>query len=123
MRTSEIPRDQWIPWLDAFSKRHEGWIVELEVVGPQLGDQEEANALPLVGIGADVKSGESRIEISLGGRPDAHLTRIIERPTRVWAEESDEPVHEAIAVESADGTKTLLHFRHVDVGDALLPFR
>ena len=123
MHTQEISRDEWVRVLDDFSKRHEGWIVTMEVVGATIGDQEEASGLPLVGIGADVKDNESRIEVMLGGRPEAHVTRIIEVPKRVWLERADEPAHDAVAVESEDGTTTIVRFQHVppEAVDRLLP--
>jgi hypothetical protein len=123
MDTQEIARDQWVRVLDDFSKQHAGWIVTLEVVGATIGDQEEATGLPLVGIGADVKDGESRIEVMLGGTPEAHVTRIIDGPKRVWLERADEPAHDAVAVESKDGTTTIVRFQHVppEAVDRLLP--
>jgi len=123
MHTQEISRDEWVRVLDDFSKRHEGWIVTMEVVGATIGDQEEASGLPLVGIGADVKDNESRIAVMLGGRPEAHVTRIIEVPKRVWLERADEPAHDAVAVESEDGTTTIVRFQHVppEAVDRLLP--
>jgi hypothetical protein len=113
MQTREIPRDQWVKFFDDFSKNHEGWIVTLEVLGSDIGDQEEANRLPLVGVGADVKAHENRVEIIVGGRPDADVTRFIERPKRVWIKEPRMPGDESIEVESEDGIKTLLSFHHV----------
>lgn len=113
MRTTEIPRDQWMRSLDAFSTQHAGWIAMLEVVGAEIGDQEVANGLPLVGIAADVKDGENRIAIILGGRPDAHQTHVVETPRRVWLEEADEPARDAVAIEAADGTTTIVRFRYV----------
>ena len=113
MQTREIPREQWIRFFDDFSKNHEGWVVTLEVVSSDLGDQEEANGLPLVGISADVKARENRVEIILGGRPDADVTRLINTPKRVWVKEPNIPGDEAIEVESEDGIKTILNFHHI----------
>ena len=73
MQTREIPREQWVKFFDDFSKKHEGWIVTLEVMGSDIGDQQETNKLPLVGVSADVKAHENRIEIIVGGRPDADV--------------------------------------------------
>ncbi|HEV2668281.1 MAG TPA: DUF5335 family protein, partial [Blastocatellia bacterium] len=87
MQTRDIPREQWIRFFDDFSKNHEGWIVTLEVIGTDIGDQEEADRLPLVGISADLKAGENRIEIIVGGRPDADVTRFINGPKHVWVKE------------------------------------
>jgi Family of unknown function (DUF5335) len=113
MQTRDIPREQWIRFFDDFSKNHEGWIVTLEVLGADIGDQEEANNLPLVGISADVKAGENRVEIIVGGRPDVDLTRFIERPKHIWVKEPRLPGDEAMEIESEDGIKMILNFHRI----------
>src|SRR5258705_3737731 len=125
MLAREIPRDQWVKFFDTFSKQHEGWIVTVELIGAQLGDQEESTRLPLVGISADTKGRQKRVDIIVGGRRDGNLTRIINAPKRVWLKEPEEPAHEAIQAESEDGVTTLVHFRHVppEQGERQLPGR
>lgn len=125
MATREIPRTEWVKGLDRFSRAHENWVVYLELIGRQLGDQEMSTKLPLVGIAADVKGGASRIIVSLGGRPDAHLDRVVDKAKRLWLTESDDRTHDSVAIEADDGTKTVVHFRHVDPTqtDRLLPRR
>jgi hypothetical protein len=113
MQTRDIPREQWVRFFDDFSKNHEGWIVTLEVLGADIGDQEEANNLPLVGISADLKARENRVEIIVGGRPDVDLTRIIERPKHIWVKEPGLPGDEAMEIESEDGIKTILNFHRI----------
>ena len=113
MQTRDIPREQWVRFFDDFSKNHEGWIVTLEVLGADIGDQEEANNLPLVGISADVKARENRVEIIVGGRPDVDVTRSIERPKHIWVKEPRLPGDEAIEIESEDGIKTILNFHRI----------
>ena len=121
MLTTEIPRDQWVRFFDGFSKDREGWIVTVEIVDSDLGDQNETTGLPLVGISADAKDGENRVELIIGDSPDAHVTRIIESPRRVWLKNDDLPGHEAIEVEGGDGSMTLLHFHHIDQPERQLP--
>jgi hypothetical protein len=125
MATREIPREEWIRFFDDFSKQHQGWIVSLEVLGSDIGDQEEAAGLPLVGISADAKGGENRIVIIVGGRVDDDVTRIIEAPKRVWLKPPQSVADEAVEVEAGDGTKTLVTFQHIPPGEAdrLLPER
>jgi hypothetical protein len=113
MQTRDIPREQWIRFFDDFSKNHEGWIVTMEVLGADIGAQEEANNLPLVGISADVKARENRVEIIIGGRPDVDVTRFIERPKHVWVKEPRVPGDEAMEIESEDGIKTILNFHRI----------
>lgn len=109
----EIPREQWISFFNNFSKQHEGWIVTVEVISTDLGDQEEATGLPLVGISADVKAGESRIEIIVGGRTDTGVTRIIEKPNHVWWKPPQGVADEVVEIESGDGTMTLVSFQYI----------
>lgn len=113
MQTKEIPREQWPRFFDDFSRQHQGWIVNLELHGSELGAQEEASGLPLVGISADSKDRENQIEIIVGGRPDADVTRIINTPKRVWVKSPKVVGDEALEVESKDGITTLLSFHHV----------
>jgi Family of unknown function (DUF5335) len=113
MQTRDIPREQWIRFFDDFSKSHEGWIITLEVLGADIGDQEEVNNLPLVGISADVKARENRVEIIVGGRPDVDVTRFIERPKHIWVKEPRAPGDEAMEIESEDGIKTILNFHRI----------
>ena len=113
MNTGQVPRERWVKFFDDFSKQHQGWIATVELIGPDIGDQEEAAGLPLVGISADLKDGENRIEVTLGGRPDAHLTHTINNPRTVELKPAEEEGHEAVEVRSADGTITLVSFRHI----------
>ena len=113
-RTVEIPTNQWTRFFDDFSKAHEGWIVTVEVLGRTIGGQEAASGLPLVGLGADTKDGERRVEVMVGRQRESHATRIIEKPRRVWLEQSDVPGYDAVAIAGDDGTTTIVRFQHVD---------
>lgn len=112
MSTQEIPRDQWKNFLDRFSRQHQGWLATLEVLGADIGAQQEASELPLEGISATSADDESRaIAISLGKAPDDHVTHAIIEPVRVWLEQTSEGAAAALEIESADEVKTLLRFR------------
>lgn len=117
MQTVEIPREQWNQALDKFSKEHQGWIITMELVGMDVGDQVAVTNLPLVGVSADVKDGENRIAIMAGDRPEAHVTHFVEKPKRVWLEKSDDPRHDALAVEDGEGHRIIVAFNHVDSGE------
>jgi len=110
MATREIARDRWSSELDAFSSHHAGWIVTLEVLGREFGEQPEANGLPLTGIVVESRQSAARIAIMVGGRRDAHVTHIVEGPCRVWLREPDVDGDEAVEVECDDGTRTLVYF-------------
>jgi hypothetical protein len=112
MPTREIRRDEWTTFLDTFSQQHEGWLSTLEILGTDIGAQEEVRDLPLEGITATPRdSAPETIAISLGKAPEDHVTHTISKPTRVWLEQTPEGANSALEIESADEVKTLLRFR------------
>ena len=122
MFTQEIPRTEWTPFFDDFSLRHEGWMVSVEIVGCDIGDQEQARR-PLAGVTAEVKERIARIEISVGNALDGHFVHIIEAPERVLCKSPAIPGDEAIEIEDDTGHKTLVTFVRIGIGqtDRQLP--
>jgi uncharacterized protein DUF5335 len=112
MPTQEIPRDEWKTFLDTFSRQHEGWLATLEVLGPDIGAQQEARDLPLEGVSITSKgTAPETIAISLGKTAEDHVTHTITEPTRIWLEQTSQGANAALEIESADDVKTLLRFR------------
>ena len=112
MTTQEIPRPEWNNFFDSFSRQHEGWLATLEVLGTEIGAQEEAHELPLEGvsIGSGINEPET-IAISIGKTPEDHISHTIIKPARVWLERNNAGADSALEIESEDETKTLLRFR------------
>jgi hypothetical protein len=112
VQTKEIPRDEWLTFFDAFSRRHEGWLATVEVLGKEVGAQTEARELPLVGVTAELKGGEDdTVSIILGEAQEDHITHTVTRPARVRLEQTEGGADEALQVESGEGVMTLLRFR------------
>ena len=110
MPTIEINRDKWREFFDDFSRRHQGRLVTIEMLGPDLGDQVEASLLPLEGIVVESGDGsELQIEIIVGEKPDSHISHTISSPSSIWQKQTDEGADEVLEIESADGT-VLLRF-------------
>ena len=109
--TREIKREEWTDFFDGFSRRHEGWLVTIELLDPKLGDQIELENQALRGIVAERKRDPEVIEIFTENREKQSTTNVVEKPTRVWIEESAEGAEAALEIESQDGPKTLLRFR------------
>jgi hypothetical protein len=51
-----VAKENWQTFFDAFTKVIEGRRVEIEVIGPEVGDQIEAEWLPLNGLTYDRKA-------------------------------------------------------------------
>ena len=111
MPTQEISRDEWTTFLDTFSRQHEGWLSTLEILGTEIGAQQEVLNLPLEGISVSRDSVPETIAISLGNDAEDHVTHTITNPTRIWLEQTSEGANAALEIESEDEVKTLLRFR------------
>jgi hypothetical protein len=113
MPTREIPRSEWLDFLDAFSRQHEGWRATAEVIGTDVpGDQLEANELPFRGISADLKGSDpDAISVIFGMDPAGEVTHIVHNASRVLFETTAAGEHAGMEIESADGTKTIIRFR------------
>jgi hypothetical protein len=109
--TKEIPSDEWMSFLDSFSLQHQGWLVTVEVIAPEIGAQEEASNLPLEGITSSESNEHKSISISVGNQPSNHLTHTVNAPIRLWLKQTAQGADEALEIESTDGVKTLLRFR------------
>jgi hypothetical protein len=111
MASQEVPREQWAEFFDSFSQRHQGWLVTVEILGPDIGDQVEARALPLEGITAELNGDEEdEIDIFVGTRPDSHVTHKINAPLHVRLKQTEQGADEALEIES-EGVAALLRFR------------
>ena len=112
MPTQDIPRTEWTPFLDAFSRQHEGWLTTIEVVTSGLGAHREVRDKPLTGITEDRKRGDAAsVTVSAGERPEDHVTHVIERPSRVALELTEEGAHKGLRIEAENGEMTLVLFR------------
>ena len=112
MQTTEITRIEWPSFFDSFSRKHEGWLATLEILGPDIGAQVEERELAFEGITDESDEADvNTIMIMTGGKADDHVTHTITRPTEVSLERTDEGADAALAIKSEDGITALLRFR------------
>jgi hypothetical protein len=104
--TREIPPESWAEFFDAFSRRHQGWLVDVDILGP-LGAQHEARQLPLQGISADHANKDISIALAPPGKIVEHF---VLHPVSVRVEE-EKGAEGAIQIQSSDGVTTLVSFR------------
>src|SRR5687768_12916865 len=111
MKTKEIPKNEWPKFLDNFSRKHEGWVVTLEMFGEEFGAQVQERELTLQGIFDEWDEIQgNQIVIMVGEKRDDHITHRIARPTQVSLEQTDGEADVALAIKSADGVMALLRF-------------
>jgi len=112
MNTEEIPRDEWIQFLDEFTREHQGWPVNVEVLDEELGAQTQVRDAPLQGISADVRpAGNHNVSIIVGEEQNPSLTHIVPNTRHVRVARSEDGDDEALEIEAADGSRTLVRFQ------------
>ena len=111
MPTISVPREEWLAFLDSFSQQHLGWLITLEVIGSDLGDQVVARELPLEGVTVGLKThGQEEIVVSAGKAQGPRISHRIVSPSAVLLKRTDEGADEALEI-TANGERNLIRFR------------
>jgi hypothetical protein len=117
-KTREIPRAEWMGFLDGLSRDHRGDVVNVQFADPELGYQMEMRQLPLVGVSADLKAGGGpRVEVIVGRAGVYHTAHAVLDPKVVRVEEDGEGRPQVLEIEAAGGVKTLVMLRPGDMGE------
>jgi Family of unknown function (DUF5335) len=103
MTTRKLDKSQWRPFLDRFSKMLEGMQAEIEVASLSLGDQVEAEWLPLYGITHDPN--DDPVEIALEG-----LDHMIPKPREIFLEDGTGGLT-SLEIVDAEGTRQVVKLR------------
>ena len=113
MQTRQIPEREWPAFLNSFNSRHRGWVMNLEVVGPEIGAHVEGSWLVLEGVAAeyDDRHGNT-IMIMAGDQPADHITHSISRATEISLEKTDNGEDATLSIKAEDGNRTLLTFAY-----------
>jgi hypothetical protein len=83
-------------------------------MGSEIGAQVEGQSLLLSGI-SPADDAEQSLALMFDSVTGEHLTHMVNKPTHVWLQRAPDNTDEALEIESADGTKTLVRFpRHSD---------
>ena len=107
--TTEIPRDGRDTFFNRFSQDHETQFVALELMGLEIGAQIEGRSLLLSGISPGDDKKDS-IALSFDSLDGEHLTHMVNKPIHVWVQRTADNTDEALEIEAADGTRTLVRF-------------
>lgn len=108
--TKKIPADKWRKFFDEASKRRFDWLVDVEIINEEIGDQILDRGLPLVGITADDRRENVVIEIAVGEKTGQHQTHSIINPQEVAYLSNKDDAGGTVEILENDGTKTLIHF-------------
>jgi hypothetical protein len=103
MTIQRLEKQEWRPFFDVMSKLLEAKDVEVEVASLDLGDQTEAEWLPLLGISYDPR--DNVIDIALDG-----LDHMISKPSDVYIDNGAAALS-SIEIVDADGVKQIVKLK------------
>ena len=108
--TIEIPREHWAVYFERLGRQAQTYPVRIEVENQDIGDQEMARRLPLVGIDLETKGSEvGDIEVTVGDA-DQNFMHHIDGPTRVYLMVDDSGNIDCIEIEDGAEGKTIIFF-------------
>ena len=106
----DVPAEQWLSFLNSFSRQHEGWLTSITV--EQNGKQQTpVREAKLEGISSDHLTTRGEIFLSLSRDDGTHLIHRMSNPIEVVFRRDLAGAHEGIDITSADETLTKVHFR------------
>ena len=82
MINRKLDKTEWQPFFNFLSKQLEGMRTEIEVASLAIGDQIEAEWLPLIGIVYDPK--DNIAEVALEGADHVVIDHMIRRPDEIY---------------------------------------
>jgi hypothetical protein len=103
MTTRKLDKRQWPTFFDGVTRMLEGERAEIEVVSLRLGDQVEAEWLPLLGIAYDSK--DDIVEVALDG-----LDHLIPKPREIYVEDGAQGLL-ALEIVDADEVRQIIKLR------------
>src|SRR5580704_16411645 len=81
--TRDIAADEWVPFLDAFTRENRGAHAVVEVLGEGVGRQVATEDRPFDGISADTKAGERSVWITFGSTVADNFTHGVHGVTAI----------------------------------------
>jgi hypothetical protein len=103
MTIQKLEKPKWRPYLDAVSKLLEAKVAEIEVASLKLGDQVQAEWLPLIGITYDPN--DDIVEVALEG-----IDHMIPKPREIYLDIGS-GILSSIEVVDADGVRQIIKLK------------
>jgi hypothetical protein len=103
MAAKRLDKAEWAPFLAELTKTLKGAEAEIEVESLEIGDQVEANWLPLFGIVYDHKG--DLVEIAMEG-----LDHLIYKPREIYVDRGATGLA-SLEIVSEDGTRQIIQLR------------
>lgn len=103
MTIRKLEKAKWRPFLDAVSKLLPAKVAEVEVASLKLGDQVQAEWLPLIGVTYDPK--DDIVEVALEG-----IDHLIYHPREIYLDNGSGTLT-SLEIVDAEGTKQIVKLK------------
>ena len=118
MSDVRVPPSEWCEFLEAFSRRHRGWLVRMEVHDRETGEDVGSRYMPLERIELDTEdSANPRINITMDTDHKV-FKHVLFRPSRLVLHLSSNGADESLSIESLN-TSTTIRFRAAVMPDVV----
>ena len=103
MTIRRLEKPEWRPFFDTMSRILEAKVAEVEVASLDLGDQTQAEWLPLIGITYDPR--DDAVEIALDG-----LDHMIRKPREIYLDDGATGLT-SLEIVDADGVRQIVKLK------------
>ena len=110
MSRRAINRSDWTNFVDAFSRRHDGWLISVAVEEGSAPRRYVAHDVPLRGVVAELAEDMSSMMVFTGDRKP-HATHFVEHAAGLEIEETRDGADAGLTITDESGARTILEFR------------
>lgn len=110
MSARVIDRADWTDYVDAFSRRHDGWLVSVAVESGSAARKYVSRDMPLRGVVAESHDGADALMLFTGDATP-HAAHIVGHATALEVDETSEGAEAALTITDQSGARTILEFR------------
>jgi hypothetical protein len=110
MSRRAIDRAEWVDYVDAFSRRYDGWLITVSVEDGSDARRCVTRDVPLRGVVAELDDGLSSMMVFTGD-PGPHATHFVAHATALEVDETREGADAALTITDESGVRTILEFR------------
>jgi hypothetical protein len=110
MSSRAIDRQEWQAFVDAFSRRHDGWLVSVAVERGAEARRYLAREVPLRGVIAELNDHSGAMMV-FTGETVPYATHVVKQPVSLAVEETADGAEAELAITDDCGARAIIEFR------------
>jgi hypothetical protein len=110
VRSREIEQAKWQEFAEAFSRKHDGWLVSISVESGRGKRRAIARDVPVRRVVAAVSLQTAEVRVLAGGLPP-EIEHVIASPASMIVDETDDGAEAALTITDQSGLRTVIEFR------------